>query len=233
MYQLHQADKWDDLLVHAWRCYSRERMSFGCTRLSFDGAAKSALDQGQREKKTTLGCQISRTWKSRFWAEEGSGDKAKGSEVGVGVGVGPLEYEYEYKPLEVKQGTLVVFRGNLMHTSGANPSRKSRIAYTFSIINGEGRVSRRQLYESCGGGLWESIIRLRRRKKYVCVLWFFFRKCLLKTASPPSYDSSSYLPSTVYRGREREREKEKNWGKDGEKEKFFIHEDLCKQVIHM
>lgn len=72
--------------------------------------------------------------KEPLWAEEGNGDKAKGSKE---VGVGPLEYEYEYKPLEVKQGTLVVFHGNLMHTSGANPSLKSRIAYTFSIINGE------------------------------------------------------------------------------------------------
>ena len=44
--------------------------------------------------------------------------------------------EYEYQPLEVKKGTLVLFHKNLMHTSGMNTSEKSRIAYTFRIIDG-------------------------------------------------------------------------------------------------
>ena len=44
--------------------------------------------------------------------------------------------QYEYQPLEVKKGTLVLFHGNLMHRSGMNKSEKSRIAYTFSIIDG-------------------------------------------------------------------------------------------------
>lgn len=52
-----------------------------------------------------------------------------------GIGVRPMKYEY--KPLEVKRGALVVFHGNLMHTSGSNKSQTSRIAYTFSIIDGD------------------------------------------------------------------------------------------------
>ncbi|KAL8789306.1 MAG: hypothetical protein Q9213_001229 [Squamulea squamosa] len=44
--------------------------------------------------------------------------------------------EYEYQPLEVKKGTLILFHGNLMHASGANRSEKSRMVYTFTIIDG-------------------------------------------------------------------------------------------------
>jgi Phytanoyl-CoA dioxygenase (PhyH) len=45
--------------------------------------------------------------------------------------------EYEYQPLEVKKGTLVIFHGNLMHTSGMNRSEKNRISYTFSVIDSD------------------------------------------------------------------------------------------------
>ena len=45
--------------------------------------------------------------------------------------------EYEYQALEVKKGTLVLFHGNLIHKSGTNKSDKNRIAYTFSIIEGD------------------------------------------------------------------------------------------------
>ncbi|KAL8673983.1 MAG: hypothetical protein Q9168_001626 [Polycauliona sp. 1 TL-2023] len=44
--------------------------------------------------------------------------------------------DYEYEALEVKKGTLILFHGNLMHKSEANKSEKSRMAYTFSIIDG-------------------------------------------------------------------------------------------------
>ena len=37
-----------------------------------------------------------------------------------------------------------------MHTSGMNESEKSRIAYTFSIIDGDNGVCRGQLYEAFG-----------------------------------------------------------------------------------
>ncbi|KAI4281010.1 MAG: hypothetical protein L6R38_004004 [Xanthoria sp. 2 TBL-2021] len=42
----------------------------------------------------------------------------------------------EYEALEVKKGTLILFHGNLMHKSEANKSEKSRMAYTFSVIDG-------------------------------------------------------------------------------------------------
>ena len=44
--------------------------------------------------------------------------------------------EYEYLPLEIKQGTLILVHGNLMHSSGANTSEKNRMAYSFTIIDG-------------------------------------------------------------------------------------------------
>ncbi|KAL9640755.1 MAG: hypothetical protein Q9164_000070 [Protoblastenia rupestris] len=44
--------------------------------------------------------------------------------------------ECKYQTLEVKKGTLVLFHGNLTHKSGTNKSEKNRIAYTFSIIEG-------------------------------------------------------------------------------------------------
>ncbi|KAL8734983.1 MAG: hypothetical protein Q9166_001108 [cf. Caloplaca sp. 2 TL-2023] len=47
--------------------------------------------------------------------------------------------EYEYQALEVKQGTLILFNGNLMHKSGGNQSRKDRIAYSFSVVEGKAK----------------------------------------------------------------------------------------------
>ncbi|KAJ8109241.1 hypothetical protein OPT61_g7608 [Boeremia exigua] len=41
-----------------------------------------------------------------------------------------------YKMIEVKAGTLVLMHGNLMHTSAANKSRKSRVAFNFSVVEG-------------------------------------------------------------------------------------------------
>ena len=48
-----------------------------------------------------------------------------------------VQTQYEYQPLEVKKGSLVLFHGNLMHTSELNRSEKNRVAYTFSIIDGD------------------------------------------------------------------------------------------------
>ena len=67
----------------------------------------------------------------RSWESRGS--------VGVGLdalrdrGVGVLE---EARPLEVKQGTLIVLDGLLPHYSGANRSERSRHAYTLHLIDG-------------------------------------------------------------------------------------------------
>lgn len=51
----------------------------------------------------------------------------------------PKRGEYEYTKLEVKVGTLVLMHGNLMHTSEANCSKKSRVAFNFGIVEGRHR----------------------------------------------------------------------------------------------
>ncbi|KAF2663393.1 PhyH-domain-containing protein [Microthyrium microscopicum] len=43
---------------------------------------------------------------------------------------------YVYEKLEVKAGTLILMHGNIMHTSSANESRKSRVAFNFGIVEG-------------------------------------------------------------------------------------------------
>ncbi|MCJ1267763.1 hypothetical protein MMC22_007649 [Lobaria immixta] len=63
-----------------------------------------------------------------LWARETAYHPITGTEV---------EHEYVYEPLEVKQGSLVLFHGNLLHRSGRNASAKSRMAYTFSIVDGD------------------------------------------------------------------------------------------------
>lgn len=99
----------------------------------------------QRLTKGDIGLPKFEDLKEPLWAE-GGGDK--------GSKVRPLKYEY--RPLEVKRGTLVVFHGNLMHTSEANKSQKSRIAYTFSIINGEAECPD-DSYMKPVGGEYESL----------------------------------------------------------------------------
>ena len=46
------------------------------------------------------------------------------------------ECNYHYTPLEMKKGTLVIFNGDLMHTSGSNETNNDRVAYVFSIVDG-------------------------------------------------------------------------------------------------
>lgn len=76
-----------------------------------------------------------------LWAGEDGGEK--------GDRVTPINYEY--KPLEVDRGGLVVFHGNLMHTSGSNKSQTSRIAYTFSIIDGDAECPEDSYMKPIGG----------------------------------------------------------------------------------
>ncbi|KAB8304354.1 hypothetical protein EYC80_003764 [Monilinia laxa] len=45
--------------------------------------------------------------------------------------------ELQYKKLEVEAGSLVLMHGNLMHTSEANHSSKSRVAFNFNVVEGE------------------------------------------------------------------------------------------------
>lgn len=41
-----------------------------------------------------------------------------------------------YKQLEVKAGTLILMHSNLVHTSEANMSEKSRVAFNFGVVEG-------------------------------------------------------------------------------------------------
>ncbi|KAI4229277.1 MAG: hypothetical protein L6R36_001025 [Xanthoria steineri] len=61
--------------------------------------------------------------------------------------------EYEYEALEVKKGTLILFHGNLMHRSEANKSEKSRMAYTFSVIDGRAECPEDSYVKPAGGDL--------------------------------------------------------------------------------
>lgn len=47
----------------------------------------------------------------------------------------PKEQEYEACPVE--KGSLVLIHGNLLHKSSKNTSQKSRVAYTFHVIEGK------------------------------------------------------------------------------------------------
>lgn len=53
------------------------------------------------------------------------------------------EREEEYTPAEVTAGTLVLIHGNLLHKSERNLSGKSRMIYTFHIIEGEHEYDRK------------------------------------------------------------------------------------------
>lgn len=65
--------------------------------------------------------------------EGGDGDGVNGGEKGEGG----EEEEGEYTLAEVKAGTLVLIHGNLLHKSERNLSGRSRLAYTFHVIEGE------------------------------------------------------------------------------------------------
>jgi phytanoyl-CoA hydroxylase len=44
--------------------------------------------------------------------------------------------EFVFKKLEVKAGSLVLMHGNLLHTSAANHSDQSRVAFNFGVVEG-------------------------------------------------------------------------------------------------
>lgn len=52
----------------------------------------------------------------------------------------PKEEGKVYVAAPVPAGALVLIHGNLLHKSETNTSERSRIAYTFHVIEGEGRV---------------------------------------------------------------------------------------------
>ena len=61
--------------------------------------------------------------------------------------------EYDFEPLEVAKGTLVLFHGNLLHRSGRNRSGKGRMAYTFSVVDGDAYMPENSLMKPDEGEL--------------------------------------------------------------------------------
>ena len=74
---------------------------------------------------------------------------AQGAHEGSDAGTG----KYEYEALEVKKGTLILFHGNLMHRSDGNKSEKSRMAYTFSVIDGRAECPEDSYVKPAAGDL--------------------------------------------------------------------------------
>ena len=62
------------------------------------------------------------------------------------------EGEEEYTAAEVSAGTLVLIHGNLLHKSERNLSGKSRMIYTFHVIEGEYEYDGRNWLQSPEGG---------------------------------------------------------------------------------
>lgn len=123
-----------------WYALEDATVENGCLSVAPESHLTELLSQ--RLTKGDIGLPKFEDLKEPLWAE-GGGDK--------GSKVRPLKYEY--RPLEVKRGALVVFHGNLMHTSEANKSQKSRIAYTFSIINGEAECPEDSYMKPVGGNM--------------------------------------------------------------------------------
>ena len=58
----------------------------------------------------------------------------------------------KYDLEEVKAGTLVLIHGNLLHKSERNLSGKSRIIYTFHVIEGQAEYDERNWLQPPSGG---------------------------------------------------------------------------------
>jgi phytanoyl-CoA hydroxylase len=107
-----------------WYALEDATVENGCLRVAKGSHQTEPLRQ--RLTKSEGGKPNSEDLETPLWAK---GAHRTANEVG--------QTEYHYQPLEVKKGTLVLFHGNLMHTSGMNKSEKSKIAYAFSVIDGD------------------------------------------------------------------------------------------------
>ena len=107
-----------------WYALEDATLENGC--LCVAGGSHLTEPLRQRLVKSDDGLPKFEDLKAPLWAR---GAHSAGVEVG--------QTEYEYQALEVKKGTLVLFHGNLMHKSETNKSEKNRLAYTFSIIEGD------------------------------------------------------------------------------------------------
>lgn len=79
--------------------------------------------------------------RGRFPEGEGDGDWGERGEE-----------EGDYTLAEVEAGTLVLIHGNLLHKSERNLSGRSRLAYTFHVIEGENVYDERNWLQPPEGG---------------------------------------------------------------------------------
>lgn len=91
--------------------------------------------------------------------EEGGGTgfvRVEGGRFPEGEGDGDWgergEEEGDYTLAEVEAGTLVLIHGNLLHKSERNLSGRSRLAYTFHVIEGENVYDERNWLQPPEGG---------------------------------------------------------------------------------
>ncbi|RAL68259.1 hypothetical protein DID88_008959 [Monilinia fructigena] len=90
-----------------------------------------------RTQPITQRCRMDKDGRPEFY----SLDRPVFAEIGGVSDTAPLgkneNGELQYKKLEVKAGSLVLMHGNLMHTSEANHSSKSRVVFNFNVVEGE------------------------------------------------------------------------------------------------
>lgn len=116
-------------------CYALEDASVDNGCLSVAAGSHRTDPLRQRLVKSEKGVPRFEALDVPVWARGMSGTSADGDGEGA-QGEEKRQKEYTYTPLEVEKGTLILFHGNLLHTSGRNTSEKSRMAYMFSIIDG-------------------------------------------------------------------------------------------------
>lgn len=107
-----------------WYALENATLENGCLSVAKGSHLTEPLKQ--RLVEGAKGVPKFKALENPVWAREASPAETTGGEK-----------ELQYEPLEVKAGTLVLAHGNLMHKSAGNRSNKSRLAYTFSIVEGD------------------------------------------------------------------------------------------------